>query len=83
MVKVTVGTNTKRSNVTVNGDTKLKKVLQDEGIDYSKGTIHLDGATIKPGDLDKTFDELGITETAYLISVVKADSAQELLVTIR
>lgn len=83
MVKVTVGTNTKRNSVVVDGDTKLKKVLQDEGIDYSRGTIHLDGATIKPGDLDKTFNDLGITETAYLISVVKADSASELLITVR
>ena len=76
MVKVTVGTNTNRNTVVVDGDTKLRKVLEDESIDYSKGTIHLDGASLKPGDLDKTFNDLGITEKAYLISVVKADSAR-------
>ncbi|MDR9824985.1 hypothetical protein RCJ22_05100, partial [Vibrio sp. FNV 38] len=35
----------------------------------------LDGVTLRPGDLDKSFDDFGIAETCYLLSVQKADNA--------
>lgn len=76
MIKVTIGTNTKRTNVIVPSNTTLRQVLEENDIDYSTGALHLDGASLKPGDLDSSFEELGITEKAYLINVVKADSAK-------
>lgn len=76
MIKVTIGTNTKRTNVIVPSNTTLRQVLEENDIDYSTGALHLDGASLKPGDLDYSFEDLGITEKAYLINVVKADSAQ-------
>ena len=75
MIKVTVGTNTKRVAVMVEPTDTLRSVLEEQEIDYSTGTLHLDGTTITPGQLDKSFTELGITEKCYLISVVKADGA--------
>ena len=75
MIKVTVGTNTRRTSVIVEPNRTLKSVLEDQDIDYSTGTLHLDGSTVTPGQLDKTFAELGITEKCFLISVVKADGA--------
>ena len=75
MIKVTVGTNTRRTSVIVEPNRTLRSVLEDQEIDYSTGTLHLDGSTITPGQLDKTFAELGITEKCFLISVVKADGA--------
>lgn len=75
MIKVTVGTNTKRVAVMVEPTDTLRSVLEEQDIDYSTGTLHLDGTTITPGQLDKSFTELGITEKCYLISVVKADGA--------
>jgi hypothetical protein len=75
MVKVTVGNNVKRETVIVESNTKLRKVLEDAGIDYSRGTMHLDGASLNPGDLDKTFAQHGITEKCFLLNVVKADNA--------
>ena len=44
-------------------------------MDYSRGTMHMDGSSLNPGDLDKTFAELGITEKCFLLNVVKADNA--------
>ena len=75
MIKVTVGTNTRRTSVIVEPTATLRSVLEDQEIDYSTGTLHLDGSTVTPGQLDKTFAELGITEKCFLISVVKADGA--------
>ena len=75
MIKVTVGTNTRRTSVIVEPSRSLRSVLEEQEIDYSTGTLHLDGSTVTPGQLDKTFAELGITEKCFLISVVKADGA--------
>lgn len=75
MVKVTVGNNVKRNSVIVPGNTTLRAVLEQEGIDYTRGNMHLDGSSLNPGDLDKTFNDFGITEKCFLLNVVKADNA--------
>lgn len=75
MIKVTVGNNVKRESVIVDENTTLRAVLEDNGIDYTSGTMHLDGSSLKPGEIDKTLADLGITEKCYLLNVVKADNA--------
>ena len=76
MIKVTIGTNTSRSSVIVDPNKTLREVLEDNGVDYSTGTLHLDGVTLTPGQLDKSFAELGITEKCFLINVVKGDGGK-------
>lgn len=75
MVKITIGNNVKRSTVLVPKTATLRATLEQAGIDYTRGTMHLDGAPLQPGDLDKTFDDFGIVEKAFLLQVVKADNA--------
>lgn len=75
MVQVIVGNNVKRETVVVSPETTLRTVLEQNNIDYSRGVMHLDGASLNPGDLDKSFANLGITEKCYLLNVVKADNA--------
>ena len=75
MVQVIVGNNVKRNTVVVSGETTLRSVLEENNIDYTRGVMHLDAASLNPGDLDKTFASLGITEKCYLLNVVKADNA--------
>ena len=75
MVKVMVGNNVKRESVIVDSTTTLRTVLEDAGIDYTRGVMHLDGSRLMAGDLDKTFDDFGITEKCFLLNVVKADNA--------
>lgn len=75
MIKVTIGNNVKRESIIIDENTTLRTALEDNGIDYTTGTMHLDGSSLKPGDLDKSFAELGITEKCYLLNVVKADNA--------
>lgn len=75
MVKVVVGNNVKRETKIVDANVTLRSVLEEAGIDYSTGVMHLDGSSLNPGDLDKTFASLGITEKCFLLNVVKADNA--------
>lgn len=75
MVKVTIGNNVKRETTIIDANTTLRAALEANGVDYSRGTMHLDGSTLQPGDLDKTFADFGITEKCYLLNVVKADNA--------
>lgn len=75
MIKVTVGTTVKRESVIVDEQTTLKQVLEDAGVDYSRNVMNLDGASLAPGDLDRTFEDFGIVERCFLLGVVKADNA--------
>lgn len=75
MIKVVVGNNVKRENVIVDSSVTLRQVLEDAGIDYTQGVMHLDGAALQPGDLDKTFASFGVTERCFLLNVVKATNA--------
>lgn len=75
MIQVTVGNNLKKSTVIVDERDTLRKTLEDAGIDYTKGMMHLDGATLGAGELDKSFADFGIKEKCFLLNVVKADNA--------
>ena len=75
MIKVTLGNNVKRKTEIFDENTTLREALEETEIDYTTGIMNLDGSTLSPGDLDKTFVEHGITERCYLLNVVKADNA--------
>ena len=75
MIKVTMGNNVKRKVEILDENTTLRKALEDAEIEYATGIMNLDGSTLNPGDLDKTFADFGITEKCYLLNVVKADNA--------
>lgn len=75
MIKVTLGNNLKRDAVIIDEQTTLRDALEDAGIDYTVGMMHLDGVSLRAGDLDKTFAEFGVTDKCYLLNVVKADNA--------
>ena len=75
MIKVVVGNNMDRHEVVVADERTLRSVLEEEGVDYTRGVLHFDGASVKPGDLDKTFADFGVVEKCYLLNVVKADNA--------
>lgn len=75
MIQVTVGNNVSRAKVTVDPNTTLRTVLEQNDINYASANMHLDGCALKPGDLDKSFAEMGITSSCYLLAVTKADNA--------
>lgn len=80
MVKVYFGNNMGRQNDIVDSTVTLKQFLDDHGVDYTRGTMTLDGAALGPGDINKTFAAMGYDGTeghnkAFLLSIVKADNA--------
>lgn len=80
MLRVTVANNLKRNTVLIDENTTLRDCLEQNQIDYSRGLLHVDSAPINPGDLNKTFAELGYDGTAghdrvFLAAIVKADNA--------
>lgn len=74
-INVTIGNNLSRTNILTDSSRTLRSVLEEGNIDYTRGMMHLDGASLQPGDLDKSFDDFGITERCYLLNVVKVDNA--------
>jgi len=75
MIKVTMGNNVKRTSEILDENTSLREALEIAGVDYTTGIMNLDGSTLSPGDLDKTFADFGITEKCFLLNVIKADNA--------
>lgn len=76
MLKITVGTNTNRKTVMVTEDTTLRQCLEENDINYATGQTSLDGCVLQPGDMDKTFTAMNVTEKAYLVCVQKMDNAR-------
>ena len=76
MIKLTTGNNVKRKTEIIDENTTLRKALEDADIDYSIGMMNLDGSTLSPGDLDRTFADFGITDKCFLLNVTKADNAR-------
>lgn len=73
MIKVIIGTNTNRKSIVVDESTTVRSVLDEHEIDYGVGNIHLDGAPICGNELDRTFQDYGVTDKCLLVAVVKAD----------
>lgn len=76
MLKITVGTNTNRKTVMVTEDTTLRQCLEENDINYATGQTSLDGCVLQPGDMDKTFAAMHVTEKVYLVCVQKMDNAR-------
>ena len=47
----------------------------DVQIDYGRGMTTINGTVLTPGDFNKTFAEIGITEKCQLNNVAKTDNA--------
>ena len=79
MIKVWLGNNVDRwlanDGASIDPNRTLRSVLDENHVDYSKAPMSLDGATLRPGDLDKTFADFGITDTTFLLSIQKLDNA--------
>lgn len=80
MINVTASNNLKRANDLFPANTTLRDCLDALGIDYSRGMLTMDSAPLQPGDLNKTFEQMGYDGTptknrCFLASIVKADNA--------
>lgn len=75
MLKITVGSNTNRKTIMVPEDYTIQQVLEENDINYATGQTSLNGCLLQPGDMYKTFAEMGVTGAGYLVNVAKMDNA--------
>lgn len=75
LVKVKVGTNLNRTEVTVPSNKTVREILEENEINYATTTIFVDGVTVQLGDMDKTLEELGIKESCFIIAAQKTENA--------
>jgi hypothetical protein len=75
MIHVIVGTSSFRNEKNYPADTTIRYILEDNAVDYSVAQVMLDGASLQPGDMDRTLAEKEIKEKCMLIAVVKAANA--------
>ena len=80
MISITLLTNAGRQTTPVSEDTSIREVLDSKHINYAASVVQLDGCALRPGDMDKTFAEMGIKDSCYLTAVVKADNAAKVTV---
>lgn len=59
MIRVILGNNVDRHEENVDENKTIRQALEEYEVDYSAGMIFLDGSSVKPGDLDHPFVELG------------------------
>lgn len=83
MITVKVGSNLDRKTIMVQDDTTIRKVLEDNDVNYGTAQVHIDGSVLGPGDMDKTFAQVGITTSCFLVAVVKTSNAVSIQVTSR
>ena len=75
MVQVKLSTNTQRKTITVDQNTTIRSILEENSIDYSRTPVYVDGAALQVGDMDKTLNECGITDRCMIAAIVKTDNA--------
>lgn len=75
MIQVRLGNTTETKTVILDGNTSLRSALEDNAIGYETATVYLDGCTINPGDLNKTFNDLGIGERCTLMAIINTKNA--------
>ena len=77
MIQVNVKTNTARRTVTTEVTSTPSSVFSELGFDLSSSKVNLNGMQLSVGDMNSTFEQLGIADGASvgLNAIVKADGA--------
>lgn len=83
MIKVYVSNNTGSRDYAIidENTTTPRTVLEEKGVDLSRGTFAMDGASMQPGDMNKTFAALGYDGSdptknkAFITQISKLDNA--------
>lgn len=75
MIQVVITNNTNRNTVIVPASNTIRQTLESAGVDYTRGTMRMDGAPLGAGDFDKTFEQFGVTEKTFISMITKADNA--------
>lgn len=75
MIQAIIINNLEKNTYNFDENMTLREALESKGIDPSVGVVSLDYSPVRPGGLDKTFAEHGITVKCSLSVTAKADNA--------
>ena len=74
MVKITYRSNISNFEKIVDGSMTVNEFLDENG-GYDGATLSLNGSILSPAAFDTSFIDLGVTEKAQLLEIVKANNA--------
>lgn len=78
MIKIKLISTANRMPATlVPEESTIREFFEQNDISYEMAAVYLDGVTMQPGDLDKTFEEWGIKESCRISVVIKTQAALE------
>ena len=75
MINVKLSTSTSRTNVIVDSSKTVKQILEENDINYGTCQIHLDGAPLSAYEMNDTLEDIGVTDSCYLVAVVNTKNA--------
>ena len=75
MFSLTIASADSRNPDIVDDNITPKQALENAGINYTRATVILDGCTMTPEKMNKSFHDLGIVGDATLAVCVKLDNA--------
>lgn len=75
MIKVIYGSNVDRKSDIIDENMTVRQFLDSKDFDYSTGSMHMDGVALEPGDMDRTFKSLGVTERCFLLRIKQVNNA--------
>lgn len=75
MIQATIINNLEKNTYNFDENMTLREALESKGIDPAVGVVSLDYSPVRPGGLDKTFADHGITVKCSLSVTAKADNA--------
>lgn len=80
MVKIFIRNQMTRKESILDENTSLRAAFEQAGIECDRGIITLSGTVIGANELDKTFADFGVTESAVLNVNTKTDNAASIVV---
>jgi hypothetical protein len=75
MTKILLATPDNRKTVNEDDALSPKEIMDKHGINYSRGTVMIDGMILSAGQLRQSLTELGVTGDCTLSVTVKLDNA--------
>lgn len=77
MIKVKLSNNVGTQEIIVDANTTVKKFLADNNVDINTALVNVDSLMLAPGDVNKTFVQLGIEPGAecVIFAITKTHNA--------
>ena len=55
----------------------MERCSEEHGVDFNKGMTNLNGMPLKIMDMDKTFADFEVSDTAFLVNSPKSDGGRQ------